>query len=159
MRVVVMGVSGSGKTTVGQAVAERLGIPFYDGDDFHSKENKEKMHRGVPLTDADRAPWLAAIADFLKGKTDWVLACSALKAAYREVLNIGDDIRFVYLKGSEEVLEKHLRERHGHFFNPHLLKSQLATLEEPTDAYVIDCNQSIEKLINEVVTLLTRIRD
>lgn len=129
-----MGVAGAGKTTVGRLLAERLSWQFADADDFHPPENKEKISRGISLTDADRAPWLAAMRDAIlqwnaAGK-NVVLACSALKRSYRDELRTGP-VRFVFLKGDYALLQDRLRSRHGHFADEKILASQLATLEEP----------------------------
>jgi gluconokinase len=141
MVVVLMGVTGSGKTTVGRILADRLAWEFVDGDDFHSSANKEKMRRGTPLTDADRQPWLEAlrgvVLDWLQRGSDGVLACSALKRSYREQLRAGTDVKFIYLKGDDEVLEQRLRGRAGHFAGPDLLASQLERLEEPGEAEAV----------------------
>ena len=137
MITIVMGVSGSGKSTIGEGLATRLGQAFIDGDSLHPAANREKMARGVPLDDADRQPWLEAIVSGMdrhreRGES-LVLACSALKRRYREFLRGGcDDVRFVYLHASREVLAERLGHRRGHFFDPTLLDSQLATLEEPS---------------------------
>src|SRR6516165_847628 len=142
MMVVVMGVAGSGKSTIAEILAQRLGWVFLDADQFHSPGNKEKMHRGIPLTDADRFPWLDAIHDELaaneaKGRSV-VLACSALKEKYRRRLSRGLQLRFVYLKGSYELIEARMRERAGHFAGESILEDQFKTLEEPRDAMVVD---------------------
>jgi gluconokinase len=135
--VVVMGVSGSGKSTVAALLAAGLGCQFQEGDDLHPPENVEKMHSGTPLTDADRMPWLRKIAAEIDG---WrtrgecgVLTCSALKRPYRDII-IGDrrDVVLVYLKGSREIIHQRMVARHGHFMPVALLDSQFATLEEPT---------------------------
>jgi len=158
MIVLVMGTTGSGKTTVGQMLAKRLGWLFLDADDFHSASNKEKMHQGIPLTDADRAPWLAAIhAELVRQKDSGqsvVLACSALKQQYRDVLHVQLEVQTVYLKGSEAVLREHIESRHGHFAGESLLPSQLATLEEPQDALVVDVSHTPEEIVDEVCTRL-----
>lgn len=158
MIVLVMGTTGSGKTTIGQMLARRLGWLFLDADDFHSASNKEKMHRGIPLTDADRAPWLAAIhAELVRQneqRSSVVLACSALKQEYREVLQAQLLVQVVYLKGSEAVLREHIESRHGHFAGESLLPSQLATLEEPKDALVVDVSHTPEEIVDEVCTRL-----
>jgi gluconokinase len=137
MFIVVMGVSGSGKTTIGRMLAQDLGWPSYDGDDFHSPKNVAKMAAGAPLNDEDRAPWLETLAAFIRDKTqageNGVLACSVLKKSYRDVLRKYDrkHIRFVYLKGSYEVILERMKRRGEHFMKPEMLKSQFATLEEP----------------------------
>ena len=137
MIVVVMGVSGSGKTTVSALLAARLGWQFQDGDDLHPRENVEKMHRGRPLTDADRMPWLHRIAEKIdrwraRGESG-VMACSALKRSYRDII-IGEraGVRLVYLKGSPDLIRRRLMSRQGHFMPAVLLDSQFASLEEPT---------------------------
>ncbi|XP_062580070.1 probable gluconokinase [Saccostrea cucullata] len=143
MIYVVVGVCGCGKTTVGTALAEKLGLPFRDADEFHSKENKEKMSNGIPLTDQDRLPWLLAINKYMKGLSkegkSGVVTCSALKKVYRDVLVNGcssedpiPDILFVLLHGDRAVIQGRLNSRFGHFMPPSLLDSQLATLEIPT---------------------------
>lgn len=150
MRVVVMGVSGAGKTTVGRLVADQLGYEFIDADDHHSPENIEKMSRGVALTDADREPWLEKLRTILANRHDVVLACSALKAAYRERLSI-DDTLFVYLKIDRDEAASRLRSRAGHFFDPSLLDTQFATLEEQSDALTIDAALDPEVAAVEVL--------
>jgi carbohydrate kinase (thermoresistant glucokinase family) len=163
MVLVVMGVSGSGKTTVGALLARRLGLPFHDADDFHSDENKAKMRRGEPLTDADRAPWLATLAARIR---DWdagggaVLACSALREAYRQTLGGGSaDVRFVYLKGARATLLARLRDRRGHYMPATLLDSQLATLEEPTAAITVSIDLGPERMVEEVLAQLAAPRE
>ncbi len=158
MILIAMGVSGSGKTTVGEQLAARLGCGFADADSFHSEANKKKMHEGIALTDDDRWPWLRAIRADIEIRraagVDYVYACSALKASYREILRAGDrDVIFVYLQGSREVLEKRLAGRKGHFFDPSLLQSQLDTLEPPGahEAVVVDIDQSPEALVDDIV--------
>lgn len=154
--VVVMGVSGSGKTTVGRAVADALGWPFHEGDDFHPQSNVAKMSRGEPLTDADRYPWLAAlhdlIADSLERNQSAVLACSALKQQYRErLLDDNDGTMLVYLRGSYDLIRKRMTRRHGHFMKAGMLRSQFDALEEPTDAFVIDVNDDLESSVASIV--------
>jgi gluconokinase len=144
MIVVLMGVSGSGKTTVGECLAAELGWTFVEADEFHPPENVEKMRAGTPLTDDDRRPWLRA----LRGRIDEacgrgenaVLACSALKAEYREYLERGcpADVRYVYLRASEELVRRRLEAREGHFMNPALLESQFETLEPPEGDVRVD---------------------
>lgn len=143
MVLIVMGVTGCGKTTVGTRLAEELGWAFEDADAFHPPENVAKMSRGIPLTDADRAPWLAAIraraVEMLARGEPLVVGCSALKAAYRRVLGEGQPgVRFIYLRGDEALLAERLRNRLGHFMDPGLLGSQLATLEEPGSALRVE---------------------
>jgi gluconokinase len=136
--IVLMGPSGAGKTTIGRRLADALGWPLRDGDDYHPPENVARMRAGVPLTDADRAPWLAAlaalVADAVAADRPLLLACSALKRAYREALvppGPESAVRFVYLRASPALLAERLAARRGHFFGPRLLDSQLAALEEP----------------------------
>jgi gluconokinase len=154
MIVAVMGVTGSGKTTVGSLLAKRLGWEYADADDFHSPENKDKMHRGIPLTDADRLPWLAAIHDYLvraeSEHRNLVLACSALKQSYRQLLFHGVAVRLVYLKGTYELIDERLRMRKGHFADDKILGAQFADLEEPTDAVVVDIHPDPERIVDEI---------
>src|SRR3954463_4797131 len=135
MIVIAFGVSGAGKTTIGKLLAHELGWRFYEADDFHSDANVEKMRRGVPLTDEDRWPWLERlreqIARSIAAKKNAVLACSALKRAYREQLRVSDEVKFVFLRGDYALVSEQLRRRHGHFMNRDLLQSQFADLEEP----------------------------
>lgn len=160
--VIVMGVAGSGKTTVGREVARRLSATFVDADDFHSPENVEKMRRGEALTDEDRAPWLEALRTRLAaGRANGervVLACSALKAAYRTALKV-DGARFVFLRVPEVVLRERLARRRGHFAGPAFLSGQLATLEEPSrqEAVVVDVERqdAPESLAERIVEALT----
>jgi gluconokinase len=135
MFIVIMGVSGSGKTTVGLRLAGELGWRFYDADDFHPPANVAKMAGGVPLDDADRLPWLeslrALIRDCLARGENAVLACSALKASYRDYLLVDGRVKLVYLKGDLELIRRRLEKRSGHFMRAEMLESQFATLEEP----------------------------
>jgi gluconokinase len=154
MIVTVMGVTGSGKTTVGIVLAKRLGWEFADADDFHSAANKDKMHRGIPLTDADRKPWLAAIHDQLAQASakhrSLVLGCSALKQSYRDELFRALEVRLVYLKGSYELIDEHLRSRKGHFADDKILAAQFVDLEEPKDALVVDVSETPEQIVDEI---------
>ncbi len=153
-----MGVSGSGKTSVGQALAQRLHCPFTDADSFHSEANRAKMAAGIALTDEDRLPWLRAIGDAVRTSAisgaDHVFACSALKAEYRRILDPAAECKLVYLRGSRDLLAERLAGRQGHFFNPDLLQSQLDTLEEPTDATIIDIAQPLPDIVDSVVETL-----
>ena len=158
MIILVMGVTGSGKTTVGKALAESVHWQFADADDFHSPANIAKMRAGIPLDDADRVPWLAAlrmqIDNWLRAGTNAVLACSALKHAYREQLVASSEVRVVYLRGSRELIAKRLKERHGHYMDPNLLPSQFATLEEPRDALAVDVDASVDEIVGRIRTVL-----
>jgi gluconokinase len=154
MIVIVMGTTGSGKTTIGTLLAKRQGWEFVDADDFHPAANVEKMKHGIPLTDADREPWLKALHDRI---VEWntearnmVLACSALKKSYRDELRASPDVKFVYLKGSYELFSQRVLARKGHFAKQDLLASQFATLEEPTDAITVDAAPSPEQIVAEV---------
>lgn len=154
MIILLMGVSGSGKTKIGGALAARTGWTFADADDFHSAENKQKMAAGIALTDADRASWLEVlrqqILSWLAKKQSAVLACSALKQSYRDTLLIHPDVRLLYLKGSYELIASRLRERNSHYAKETLLSSQFATLEEPADAITIDVNQPVQEILDEI---------
>jgi len=158
MIVIVMGVAGSGKSTIGQLLADRLGWPFYDGDDLHPAANVEKMRAGIPLTDEDRSGWLSALADViaehLRQNQSAVIACSALRQNYRDKLHVDDNVRFVYLRGSYNLIEARLRQRTGHYMPPDLLVSQFATLEEPQDALTFDVSQPPEQIVTEIVSQL-----
>jgi carbohydrate kinase (thermoresistant glucokinase family) len=160
--IVVMGVSGSGKTTVGRELAQRLGWTFDEGDTLHPPENVAKMRAGHPLDDQDRAPWLAAIAALIDKHRDHgeaaVVACSALKRRYRDVI-IGDrpDVRLVYLEGSRTLLAGRLADRKGHFMPARLLDSQLATLEPPSSdehAVTVAVDSPVEIIVDRIIAAL-----
>jgi gluconokinase len=158
MIVVLMGVTGSGKTTIGNQLAERAGAVFADADDYHPAANKQKMAAGRPLNDDDRQPWLEALNRLMRswfeaGKSG-VLACSALKAKYRTTLAAGmpkGAVTFVWLDGSPELLAERLSERHHEFMNPKLLESQLATLEPPKDALRIVNDRAPEEIVSQIL--------
>ena len=149
-----MGVTGSGKTTIGRALAESLEWRFVDADDFHPPANVAKMRAGIPLDDADRVPWLAslhdAIAEWLEAGANVVLACSALKQSYREQLLVSPEVKLVYLRGSRELISQRLSQRHGHYMDPNLLPSQFATLEEPQAAVVVDVNAEVPEIVAHI---------
>lgn len=160
--IVVMGVSGAGKTTTGEALAAHLGWPFVEGDALHPPSNVEKMAQGTPLTDADREPWLRALADQIaaaeaRGESS-VLGCSSLKRAYRDILRRGAPrVRFLHVHGTRALLEDRLNHRAGHFFPPRLLDSQLATLEPlaaDEDGVVIDMALPVKDQVAEALRLL-----
>ena len=157
MIVIVFGVSGAGKTTIGKLLAEELGWQFYEADDFHPRANIEKMRSGLPLTDEDRWPWLERLREqimpSLAAKENAVLACSALKRVYREHLRVSGDVKFVFLRGDFALIERQLRRRRGHFMNHALLQSQFADLEEPQpdeDVLTIDLGRSPQELVDEI---------
>lgn len=149
-----MGVVGVGKTTIGSLLAQRLAWEFVDGDSFHPPANIAKMSRGIPLTDADRIPWLQAIRDAIQERIadsrNAVFACSALKRSYREILRVGPEVQFVYLKADPSTIYQRLHARHGHFATEQLLASQIASLEEPSHAVVIDASGPPEAVVSEI---------
>jgi gluconokinase len=157
--LIVMGVSGCGKTTVGKMLALRLGWDFFDADEFHSPENVAKMAAGVPLTDEDRAPWLARLRGLLAGTLgagrNPILACSALKARYRDALLSGNPgVRVVYLKGSYDLIRTRMQDRPDHYMQPEMLRSQFDALEEPADAWVAEVEWPPEKIVEFILGLL-----
>jgi len=159
--VIIFGVSAAGKTTIGKLLAEELRWRFLEADDFHPRANVEKMRRGRPLTDEDRWPWLerlrGRITSSLAEKKNAVLACSALKRAYRDRLRASDEVKLVFLRGNYALIEKQLRQRRGHFMNPALLKSQFANLEEPEpdeDVLTTELGRTPEEIVKEIKTKL-----
>jgi gluconokinase len=160
--LVVMGVSGSGKSTIADKLAERLGWTFEDGDRFHPASNVAKMSAGVPLTDEDRWPWLQAIADEIdrvcKAGQHAVIACSALKRGYRDILVHGrNDVRVIYLEGSEQLIASRLARRKGHFMPPGLLASQFKTLEPPDESehpVTVSIDAAVETIVDDIVRQL-----
>jgi gluconokinase len=161
MVVIVMGVTGTGKTTVGEALAQTTGWQFADADDFHSPANRAKMHAGIPLTDEDREPWLRSlheqIMEWISGNVNGILACSALRESYRATLTGGtpkDSVRIVYLTGPEELIQERMEARHGHYMPESLLPSQLATLEPPHDAIEISIAQTIPAMVQQILKAL-----
>lgn len=152
MKIIVMGVSGSGKTTIGKMLAEKLQYPFFDADDYHPKENVEKMKSGVPLEDEDRRPWLYTLFhEVLDKEENCILACSALKESYRKILNPKNEVKYVFLDGSATLIHSRLAERKEHFMPKGLLESQIKTLETPTDAIVVDIALEPEKAVEFIL--------
>jgi gluconokinase len=162
--VVIMGVAGAGKSTVGCLLAERLGCPFLDGDSLHPAANVDKMAHGIPLTDADRAPWLEAIRvrleeAFRRGE-NLVTACSALKQQYRDFLAEKVPVTWVYLKGTEAIIRRRLEQRREHYMKANMLASQFAALEEPATAIVADVSSPPELIVEQILAdLRTRWTD
>jgi len=149
---IVMGVSGSGKTTVGSLLAIRLNWMYYDADNFHTKENREKMMNGIPLTDEDRLEWLRKlrrlIQRYIEKKQNMILACSALKESYRQTLRVNEDVRFIYLQGTYAQIEARMKERKGHYMKTEMLKSQFEILEEPEDALRVDIARTPQEIVD-----------
>jgi len=152
MILIVMGVSGSGKTTIGSLLAKELQVPFYDADNFHPQANRDKMAHGIPLTDDDRIAWLDALCrlidQHIQTRRSCVLACSALKKTYQNTLSRSESVHFIYLKGNYELIEARLKKRKGHYMPLELLPSQFEILEEPINALVVDISHSPGKIID-----------
>jgi 6-phosphogluconate dehydrogenase len=160
MFIIVTGVSGSGKTTIGAMVARRLGCPFYEGDDFHSPANVTKMAAGIPLTDEDRADWLGALADVIRDGLSrgecGVIACSALKQKYRDVLRVDPErVKFIFLKGDFETIRARMKDRKGHFMKASMLHSQFDTLEEPANALIVDIASEPDEIVDTIMKQIT----
>ena len=156
MIIVVMGVSGCGKTTIGELLAQRLSCKFADADDFHSADNKAKMKAGIPLTDDDRQPWLTHLAQLFstyeKRDESLVLACSALRQSYRQIfLDAANNLVFVYLKADFQTIASRLKHRKHEYMNPDLLKSQFETLEEPEDAITANASDSPDAIVEKIL--------
>jgi len=154
MFVVLMGVAGSGKTTIGRGLAAELGWKFYDADDYHPPANVAKMRRGVPLGDADRLPWLQTLEALVRASIErgesGVLACSALKATYRARLLIDERVKLVYLKGTFDLIQKRLANRRGHFMSAAMLESQFAALEEPEQEFHMDIDGTPQEIVRAI---------
>lgn len=154
---IVMGVSGSGKTSVGKSLADRLEWDFYDADDFHPPANVAKMANGIPLDDSDRVPWLAALHDLisssLQADRPGVLACSALKERYRQQLTEDrDGVQVIYLKGSYDLIWSRMEKRTDHYMKPHMLRSQFEALEEPTASLTVDIAKPLDEIVQEIIS-------
>jgi gluconokinase len=162
MVIIIFGVSGAGKTTVGELLAERLGWAFDDADDFHPPQNIAKMRRGEPLNEADRAGWLAALREMLAGRLargeNGVLACSALKAVYRQQLAVNEEVTFVFLRGDYALIASRLQARQGHYMPPSLLQSQFDALEEPDEsgALAVDIAAAPEEIVERIAVNVLR---
>ncbi len=154
MIIVITGVTGSGKTTIGKLLAAQLDWKFYEGDDFHPPVNIERLKGGTPLDDQDRLPWLTAIRDTIRAAIDRgenaVVACSALKESYRRMLRIGPEVVLIHLEAKPELIEERLTQRTGHFMNPALVRSQFDTLEEPWSALEIDAGLTPGEIVNTI---------
>ncbi len=156
MNIIVMGVSGSGKTTIGKKLGKALDLPFFDGDDFHPQANVAKMQRGEPLNDDDRLPWLERLVQLIKDENGLILVCSALKKKYRELLGQGGKITWILLQGTQEQIQQRMNARKGHYMPPSLLQSQFDTLEVPEDAIKADISKNPEEIVS---SLLNQIRN
>ena len=156
MVIILIGVAGSGKTTVGKLLAKTLGWSFYDADNFHSEDSIQKIKQGIPLTDDDRLPWLESIREFIDERDEqMVFACSALKKSYRDLLrNSSAKIEFIYLKGTKDVILQRLEDRKGHFAGADILESQFEDLEEPEHALTEQVTQNPEAIVSDITKLL-----
>lgn len=159
--VILMGVAGCGKTTVGKSLAKHLGWDFYDADDFHPPENIAKMTNGIPLNDLDRSPWLVSLHNLISSSLiqnqPGVLACSALKESYRQQMLEGNDgAQIVFLKGNYDLIWSRLYMRKDHYMKPQMLQNQLETLEEPTNALSVDTSKSVNDIVQEILKRLKK---
>jgi gluconokinase len=157
--VVIMGVSGSGKTSIGRALSTRLGWSFYDGDDYHSPQAIEKMSNGIPLNDEDRLPWLETLSELVSEKNEagenLVLACSALKKSYRRNLrSTNEDLQFVYLEGDFDLIWSRMQNRADHYMKPEMLRSQFEALEIPEDTLKVNIKQPISRILEEIIRVI-----
>lgn len=160
MIIIVMGVSGCGKSTIGKLLSDQLSLPFIEADDFHSNENVSKMSRGIPLADEDRYPWLQSLSQELQTyqNNGAILACSALKESYREILrqDLQEKIIWIYLEGVEETIKQRMKNRQDHFMPDALLRSQMTTLELPSYAYSFSIDKQPDAIVKEIVDLLKK---
>ncbi len=155
--IVVMGVSGCGKTTLAKELAKKLDLVFIEGDDFHPKANVDKMAAGNPLTNEDRKPWLEELNRIMKQINGTVVSCSALKSSYRKILQNGvNELLFIHLEGSFDLIHNRMKARSDHFMPAELLQSQFDILENPTNAFVININKSKEDILDEALAYLTK---
>jgi gluconokinase len=162
MFIIFMGVSGCGKTTIGKLTADKLGVPFFEGDEYHPQQNIKKMSHGIPLTDEDRDLWLESLAQLIQRELDLgvsgVLSCSALKDKYRQRLRVDPyKVRFIYLRGSYDLILRRLQNRSDHYMPTQLLTSQYEALEEPNDVMTVNIDQETEAIIAEVFAYLAEI--
>lgn len=148
-KIIIMGVSGSGKTTIGRLLSDKTSIPFFDADHFHPQANLLKMESGIPLTDEDRLPWLTTLQELINKESQLILACSALRQQYRQMLDPDNQCLWVYLKGDQATIAKRMQAR-KHFMPPTLLDSQFETLEVPTQALTLNILESPEKLVHQI---------
>jgi len=160
MFIILMGVSGCGKTTIGEKLASALHIPYYEGDTFHPTSNVEKMSNGIPLTDEDRKAWLTALAKLISAKIikveEGVLACSALKEKYRDQLRVDPEkVQFVYLKGSYDLIFSRMKQRQGHYMPADLLRNQFKDLQEPDDIFTVNIDQTPGEILAEILSYLS----
>jgi gluconokinase len=159
MVYIIMGVMGSGKTTIGQLLAEHMHCTFRDADDYHSPSNRGKMAHGIPLTDEDRKPWIFAVRAVIDTElavgVDCVMACSALREKYRTTLIQGrENIKLIYLKGDKELIAGRVKDRGGHFVHPAILDSQFADLEEPKNAITVDISKTPEEIVHDIISAI-----